>query len=156
SPKKNYKNTRIGWVFESLNSSDSLSEDTSVHLNTTVIHYRTVENLATTHTEPIIFSIPIIRKSSDITFTAETTDQKVEVLESVEFMLEDIEPSESTGRYSPSQLLTYLECPTKYYLRYQLGLPEDARLPYFNEADIQAENVQGSLFGQIIHAVLEK
>jgi ATP-dependent exoDNAse (exonuclease V) beta subunit len=49
-----------------------------------------------------------------------------------------------------------LECPTKYYLRYQLGLPEEDNLPYYNEADTHAENVQGSMFGQILHKVLEK
>ncbi|MEP7235843.1 MAG: PD-(D/E)XK nuclease family protein, partial [Ignavibacteriota bacterium] len=109
-----------------------------------------------TFEQSLNLQIPLIRQADDIPIFALDLSSDVEVMETVEFALGSIEPSQSIGRYSPSQVLTYLECPTKYYLRYQLGLPEDQHLPYFNEADTLAENVQGSLFGQVLHKVLER
>lgn len=156
SAKDNYTNTRIGWVFESLGLQNFPIDKYSVDLNTSITRYRAEEHSSNMYTEPIAFTIPLIRQASEVSFSPEPAEIGTEVLNTFAFLLEEVLPSESIGRYSPSQLLTYLECPTKYYLRYQLGLPEEARLPYYNEADILAENVQGSLFGQIVHKVLEK
>ena len=155
SAKKNYKNTRIGWVFDSLGASD-ITTDNFLILHSTITRYRTINDVPQTYTDSIKFEIPIIRNITDIAISSELYKPDMEVLKTFEIQLGGVEPSESIGRYSPSQLLTYLECPTKYYLRYQLGLPEDIKLPYYNEADILAENVQGTLFGQILHLLLEK
>lgn len=154
SGKKNFNNTRIDWVLNSLKAESA--DASSIDIQTTITRYRQVDNSSSTYTEPIQFTIPIIRKVSDIPFTPERIELQTEVINTLEFLLHEVQPSESIGRYSPSQLLTFLECPTKYYLRYQLGLPEDEKLPYYNEANILAENVQGSLFGQIIHKILER
>ncbi len=155
SPKKNYKNTRIGWVLNSLGCNDATSIN-SIDLQSTITRYRTINDLPQTYTDSIEFQIPILRSITEIGLSTEPIKPEVEVLNTYEFQLGNVEPSVSIGRYSPSQLLTFLECPTKYYLRYQLGLPEDIKLPFYNEADVMAENVQGTVFGQILHGLLEK
>jgi ATP-dependent helicase/nuclease subunit A len=154
APKKNFNKTRMGWVLESLGieSEEALSVG-SFNFSSSIERYRTGEENST---DVINITIPFYHEKKDIPQSTELVVGSKKVVEEAFFLLEDIQPSESIGRYSPSQILTYQECPTKYYLRYQLGLPEEERLPYFNEADIFAENVQGSLFGQIVHKVLER
>ncbi|MDP4236346.1 MAG: UvrD-helicase domain-containing protein [Bacteroidota bacterium] len=155
SPKKQYKNTRIGWVFESLGQVPG--EDSSeLNLKTSISRYKAKGVSSESYSEPISFFIPVIRNQNDFLVSSNRSDSNPEIRQEYIFYLDGVEPSESTGRYSPSQLLTYLECPTKYYLRYQLGLPEASRLPYYNEPFDLAENVQGSLLGQIVHKVLER
>jgi ATP-dependent helicase/nuclease subunit A len=90
--------------------------------------------------------------------------------------LQQYEATIGLGRFSPSQLLTYIECPTKYYLRYILGMPEDSRLVMDQEPDDLAESVRnefaeqpktsgsvdgttspgGILLGQILHTLFER
>ncbi|MFI5263658.1 MAG: UvrD-helicase domain-containing protein, partial [Candidatus Kapaibacterium sp.] len=152
SPKESYKNTRMGWVLQALQEETLDNDAHEISISATYEKYRGGSNSI----ESFLLNIPIIRKNSDIPASKASAMLQIENPKQVEFQFGTIEPSESIGRYSPSQLLTYLECPTKYYLRYQLGLPEEERLPYHNEADILSENVQGTLFGQIVHKVLEK
>jgi ATP-dependent helicase/nuclease subunit A len=154
SPRKRYRNTRIGWVFDALGvNTDELNSIEEIIFPTEITRYR--EESENT-TDVVQFGIPLIAGKNQLSETGELPQEQVPYFDNAVFLLKDIEPSESVGRYSPSQLLTFLECPTKYYLRYQLGLPEEARLPYYNEADVLAENVQGSVFGQILHKVLER
>ncbi len=113
----------------------------------------------------ITLDIPIMRHP--ITSANELTgnDDSEQVLP--KFQLERYEPAVGLGRFSPSQLLTFEECPTKYYLRYILGLPEEARLAYDMEPSELAETVHGgpaesdgkvhgALVGQLIHKLLER
>ncbi|MFI5264090.1 MAG: UvrD-helicase domain-containing protein, partial [Candidatus Kapaibacterium sp.] len=152
SPKQSYRNTRMGWVFQGLLKEDVVHDASAISIPASFERYDGDSNFG----EAIQLSIPIIRRRSDIPITKELSVRHVEDISEAEFLLNDIEPSGSIGRYSPSQILTYLECPTKYYLRYQLGLPEEGRLPYYNEADTLAENVEGTVLGQIVHKILEK
>jgi ATP-dependent helicase/nuclease subunit A len=151
SHQNNYTKTRMGWVLESLGEDPQKYQPPAfIPLTTEIDRYRIDEPITTTSVQ---FHIPVYKDIPEVKEVKSTDDT---AKAKVHFLLKDIEPSETIGRYSPSQLLTFLECETKYYLRYQLGLPEESRLPYFNEADILAENVQGSLFGQILHKVLER
>lgn len=75
---------------------------------------------------------------------------------SAEGNLSAVPESESQSRYSPTQLLHYIECPTKYYLRYGLGLPEESYLSSDSEAADLAEFIKGNLLGQLVHFMLEK
>ncbi len=155
SPKKKYENTRIDWVFKAIDFEPTQDDCSSVTLDTTITKYRTENDDPKTFTESIQIDIPIIRDIMESEVSEVEMDEEV-VEPTFQFLLGDTNPSESIGRYSPSQILTYLECPTKYYLRYYLGLPEEEKLPYYNEPDTLAENVQGSLFGQVLHKVLER
>jgi ATP-dependent helicase/nuclease subunit A len=67
----------------------------------------------------------------------------------------EIPYEEGITRYSPSQLLVYRECPTKYHLRFNLGIPEDPRLSFNFEAADSAEALRGTVVGQLVHAVLQ-
>jgi ATP-dependent helicase/nuclease subunit A len=152
SPKDSFVNTRMGWVFESLGLENLPVTGSSIMAPTTIQRYTS----DCYSSDAIDLCIPLIRRKTDIPITELLPTEVTELPNTTEFQLQNVEPSESIGRYSPTQLLTYLECPTKYYLRYQLGFPEDVKLPYFNEADTLAEQVQGSLLGQIVHKVLER
>jgi ATP-dependent exoDNAse (exonuclease V) beta subunit len=59
-------------------------------------------------------------------------------------------------RFSATQLLTYDQCPTKYFLSYGLGIPEEPKLAYDTQPDELSERVRGALAGQVIHAMLER
>ncbi len=69
-----------------------------------------------------------------------------------------IEPVEGTvlGEvFSASQIKTYLECPTKYYLKYRLGLPEIRALPVPAGLDEDSDDESdGELEGSLTHLIL--
>jgi ATP-dependent helicase/nuclease subunit A len=69
-----------------------------------------------------------------------------------------IEPVEGTTvgeLFSASQIKTYLECPTKYYLKYRLGLPESSAMPVPTDADEESDDEsQGELEGSLTHLIL--
>jgi CRISPR/Cas system-associated exonuclease Cas4 (RecB family) len=62
---------------------------------------------------------------------------------------------EGRTRYSPTQLLVYRQCPTKYHLRFNLGIPEDMRLSFEFPPPDNAEYLKGSLVGHLVHKVLQ-
>ena len=57
--------------------------------------------------------------------------------------------------FSATQIRTFLECPTKYYLKYVLGLPETGRAPLrLDEEDETDETGGGEVEGSITHLIL--
>ena len=57
--------------------------------------------------------------------------------------------------FSATQIRTYLECPTKYYLKYVLGLPEENAAPYhFDEEREPDDAILGDEEGKLTHEVL--
>ena len=69
-----------------------------------------------------------------------------------------IEPVEGRIRgefFSATQIRTYLECPTKYYLKYVLGLPEANTPPGRVEENEDADDTpRGELEGTLTHLIL--
>jgi ATP-dependent helicase/nuclease subunit A len=58
-------------------------------------------------------------------------------------------PARAEGEiYSASQLLVYSQCPTKYYLKYRLGIPEDLETAYRIDADTR-DSEDGTLFARL-------
>ncbi len=102
-------------------------------------------------------NIPIIRESALIEATTEEATT-VEVIDKI-IDLRTYPSSPGITRYSPTQLLSYLECPTKYYLRYKLGLPEEHvssnSSNNYDTADY-AEHIQATIYGQVLHRTLER
>jgi ATP-dependent helicase/nuclease subunit A len=59
--------------------------------------------------------------------------------------------------FSATHIKTFLECPTKYYLKYHLGLPEQHAVPYdFDENEEPNDKLRGELIGTLTHAALQK
>ncbi|HEY6171203.1 MAG TPA: 3'-5' exonuclease [Candidatus Kapabacteria bacterium] len=97
---------------------------------------------------PVVSDIQIVE-----TPTIETIE-RVAVQPSLVHTIE-IPYEEGMTRYSPSQLLVYKECPTKYHLRFNLGIPEDPRLSFNFDAADSAEMLRGTVVGQLVHGVLQ-
>ncbi len=59
--------------------------------------------------------------------------------------------------FSATQIQTFKDCPTKYFLKYQLGMPEfELRSIKFHEEDDPNDRIYGGIVGSITHSVLEK
>lgn len=73
-----------------------------------------------------------------------------------EINVQPVQAQLSRGFYSATQLRIYFECPTKYYLRYQLGMPETGSLPYeFGEDDDPNDRLIGELEGSLAHEIFQ-
>lgn len=139
----------LQWIDASFGFDSSNTMIASLPVHTSIDEYA---DGITTRKE-IAFDVPIIRALVDVAHQAAMQAIDVPL---PEIDLAPVAPSQSQSRYSPTQLLHYIQCPTKYYLRYGLGLPEEPHLSFdFEPADL-AESVKGTLLGQLVHAVLEK
>ncbi|MDI6803108.1 MAG: UvrD-helicase domain-containing protein [Bacteroidota bacterium] len=59
--------------------------------------------------------------------------------------------------FSATQIQTFKDCPTKYFLKYQLGMPEfEMRSIKFHEEDDPNDRIYRGIVGSITHSVLEK
>ena len=58
--------------------------------------------------------------------------------------------------FSSTQMRTFLECPTKYLLRYVLGVPEQSFISFpFNEHEDPNDRITGEVEGSLTHSVLQ-
>lgn len=59
--------------------------------------------------------------------------------------------------FSATQIQSFKDCPMKYFLKYQLGMPEyEMKSVKFNEEDDANDRIYGGVVGSVVHAVLEK
>lgn len=59
--------------------------------------------------------------------------------------------------FSATQIQTFKDCPMKYFLKYQLGMPEfEMKSIKFHEEDDANDRIYGGVVGSVVHAVLEK
>ena len=128
-----------------------------------------------THTIPGL-NVMVLRKNSERLEPAEISHNlKIEIRSKVDLSLESTVPKrehstipKSTlllGRlqantnkefFSATQIKTFIECPTKYFLKYELGLSEQHPNTHkFNEEEDPNDKVLGQLRGLAVHAVLE-
>jgi ATP-dependent exoDNAse (exonuclease V) beta subunit len=72
------------------------------------------------------------------------------------YQLRPVPAIRGVTRYSPTQLLTYKECPTKYFLRYDLGFPEQKeQFAEFEPAE-ESNSTSAALYGTLLHAAFER
>jgi ATP-dependent helicase/nuclease subunit A len=108
-----------------------------------------------TSASEMTFDIPVAYRASDIEIAASAEKPEVK-FELGRLSLDPIEVRYRPERFSATQLLTYNQCPTKYFLSYGLGIPEEPKLAYDTQPDELSEKVRGAMAGQVIHAVLEQ
>jgi hypothetical protein len=85
----------------------------------------------------------------------EPETQSARTEESQPFRIEQIRIGELRSRaegdvYSATQFLVYSQCPTKYYLKYRLGIPEDLTSAYDPDFDPNARDSEdGTVFARL-------
>ena len=149
-PEKPKTDSWLAWICESFGVPES---GKALELRELVSRYdATTQSI---RSEPFRFEIPLIRSLSDIPVLPQLTIEKPASITPT-FYLAPLEVHQPVGRFSATQLLRFVECPTKYHLTYVLGMPEEPKLAYDLEPDEHSERVRGTLLGQIVHGVMEK
>ncbi|MGE3801406.1 MAG: 3'-5' exonuclease, partial [Candidatus Kapaibacterium sp.] len=65
-------------------------------------------------------------------------------------------PARARGEiYSATQFLTYSQCPTKYYLRYRLGIPEEIAAAWEENPD-ESDSEDGTIFARLFREVARR
>jgi ATP-dependent helicase/nuclease subunit A len=101
--------------------------------------------------------INVYTSPDEITLTGNQTElaQAVEPINTI--MIEPLKASIRNDFFSATQIQTYLNCPTKYFLRYKIGLPEKTtKQVYFHEEEDANDIIRGVTLGIIVHGILEK
>ncbi|HET9135717.1 MAG TPA: 3'-5' exonuclease, partial [Candidatus Kapabacteria bacterium] len=145
--------TPFAWFCQSFGlTSADLTSLPSFPINRLITEY---DSTATLYSQAVIEeTIPII-KTIDV--NTELSKQEIkEDLSTYEIDLSIITPDQGITRYSPTQLLAYLQCPTKYYLRYKLGIPEETPISIEHDNADHSEHIQATLYGQLLHRTFEK
>ncbi|HZK76777.1 MAG TPA: UvrD-helicase domain-containing protein [Candidatus Kapabacteria bacterium] len=149
-PDKPKPHSWLAWAAEAF----GLQPDSEVlHFVETIERYN--RELGIAQPESMVLDIPLIRSAADIPVAKELERMKAEMQRGPVY-IDALRIPEHTGRFSATQLLRYKECPTKYYLAYELGMPEEPKLAYDMEPDEYSERIQGKLLGQVVHQLLEK
>ena len=74
-----------------------------------------------------------------------------------EFLIEPLAAQTSGEFYSATQVKTYLECPSKYFLKYTLGVPEQYAVAYnLDEHEEDNDALPADVEGLVTHAVLQE
>lgn len=141
-------NSYLKWISDSFNSDFT----TDIAFSELLKHYESSSQQTTERFENVVVPVLNVIPLVDLP-TVETLERSVVQPSLVHTVA--IPYEEGMTRYSPSQLLIYKECPTKYHLRFNLGIPEDPRLSFNFEAADSAEMLRGTVVGQLVHGVLQ-
>jgi CRISPR/Cas system-associated exonuclease Cas4 (RecB family) len=104
--------------------------------------------------EMVSFEVPVISEIDRPESRIQLPPTNLPV-SSISILTNTIEAVQGRTRYSPTQLLVFRQCPTKYHLRFNLGIPEDMRLSFEFPPPDNAEYLKGSLVGHLVHKVLQ-
>lgn len=71
-------------------------------------------------------------------------------------LIEPVKSQTSGEFFSATQIKTFLECPTKYFLKYHLGLPENNALHFdYDENEDPNDRIMGEVEGSLTHTALQ-
>ncbi|MFI5202463.1 MAG: PD-(D/E)XK nuclease family protein, partial [Candidatus Kapaibacterium sp.] len=141
------------WLAWAANAFGLRPDSEALHFEETIARYN--GKLGIVQSESIALDIPLIRTATDIPIEENLAPVEAEA-ERGPIYLEALRIPRPTGRFSATQLLRHKECPTKYYLAYALGMPEEPKLAFDMEPDEYSERIHGQLLGQVVHQLLEK
>ena len=139
------------WLLDALELPDDIPSDP------TITRPVTIEKLETDQTTKIAFELPIriIRTLDELDFVEEETST-VDAPVFPKYQITPLPPTLVGEKFSVTELVTYLHCPTKYNMKYQLRLPDlaeqedrDSEQPTYPETD-------GTALGRVVHEVLAK
>ena len=137
----------LGWLFDGLGISGTPAEDG-------VERPVTIEALTEDRPSQISFDLPInIIKSLEALDFVEEEPPPLPPVTFPAFHIEPLECSSVGETFSVTQLATYAHCPTKFYLKHQLHVPEtvgqDVILPLQEDSDRNS-----TARGEAVHKVL--
>lgn len=101
------------------------------------------------------FEIQFFTSSEEIAIAGKELVSKEEVINFDTILLTKYESKAYSEFFSATQIQTYWLCPTKYYLRYRLGMPEVIGDVEFDEEAEANDAIHGALTGKITHELLE-
>jgi ATP-dependent helicase/nuclease subunit A len=145
----------LRWTLEALGiSPDSIGPGT-ITMNTVqckiLDRARGNEIVETQHPLPLQVSFP-----DDLRSVAGRKLPGNEKIQTREFILPDIAGTRGEEYFSATQIKTYLECPTKFYLKHVLGIPEIKSIAYgFDESEDSNDDIRGDIVGSITHTILQ-
>ena len=147
-PKTIPKKSWLAWITDAI----GIPTNGAISLSENIVHYdsESMEKII----EPFELSIPTFRSEADIPLTFHAKASLQEPLEEI-FIPEGLQSHIATGRFSASEFIRLKDCPTKYYLSYILGIPEDALLQEHPIGE-RPENYSGRIVGQIVHHLAEQ
>jgi ATP-dependent helicase/nuclease subunit A len=146
------------WVFEGLNVTPDASMQTCRHITvaTSVKIARGSERGASVSVQPFELQVGVITDPSELNIARSDQASSRHGSEARELFITPIAAKTRDQMYTATQIRTFLECPSKYYLRYELGLPETAAL--FQVGDVEEDPHDAflsELEGNITHHILQ-
>ena len=100
----------------------------------------TIETLSEDSRRPISFNLPIriFHSTEEMDLSGETPTLSLPPVDFPEIHIEPVESTLAGENLSVPQLLSYSHCPTKFYLKHRLGLPDrNILVPEEDESDSQ-------------------
>ena len=149
------KTSYLKWIVESLNISEQINSSRVINLGEKPMKIldRT-KNSVIDGSHNLEIQIRVERPSGEIVMWK--GEMKPEEHQEKEYQIEKIVGTVKGEFYSATQILTYLECPQKYYLKYLLGIPEYSPPPYgFSEEEDSNDALRGDVEGSLIHMILQ-
>ena len=111
----------------------------------------TIETFTENSRTPISFNLPLrlFHSTEEMNLPSETPTLSLPPADFPEIHIEPVECIPAGENLAVPQLLSYIHCPTKFYLKHCLGLPDtNVLVPEANHADLQDLAIR-SVLGQI-------
>ena len=111
----------------------------------------TIETFTEDSRTPISFNLPIrlFHSTEQMNLPSESPKPSSPPVDFPEIHIEPVESTPAGENLSVPQLLSYIHCPTKFYLKHRLGFPEtNVLVPEENDSDLQDAAIR-SVLGQI-------
>jgi ATP-dependent helicase/nuclease subunit A len=101
------------------------------------------------------FEIEFITSSADIEIEDKDIFPKKAPANFDNILLDRFKSHAYNEFFSATQIQTYKQCPTKYYLRYRLGMPEAIGVEEFDEESEDSDMILGQLVGKMTHELFQ-
>ncbi|MDI6779496.1 MAG: UvrD-helicase domain-containing protein [Bacteroidota bacterium] len=116
-----------------------------------------VDNKYVTKTIKHNLTIQVYKSLEDIPIESSVAKSLPERKLIGELLVEPLHAHIHRDFFSATQVQTYMNCPTKYFLKYHLGIPEpDIKRVNFYEEEDANDLIRGEITGSIIHNILER
>jgi ATP-dependent helicase/nuclease subunit A len=154
----NESNSYLHWLLGSLNiNSEGIISGEIAIPNREVKTLELVDGKYRSNTLNHDLRIKVYTSPDEITPTDNQTETTQDAEQIDSLLIEPLNASVRNDFFSATQIQTYLNCPTKHFLKYKVGLPEKSkRQSYFHEEEDANDVLKGETLGIIIHSILQK
>ncbi len=115
-----------------------------------------VDNKYVTKTIKHNLEIQVYKSPEDISIETSIPKLNPEGIKIDKLLIHPLRAHVHRDFFSATQVQTYMDCPIKYFLKHQLGIPEvGTNRLNFNEEEDANDLIHGELIGSIIHNILE-